>query len=144
MRAHTRICNTYSFSTATMIRESASLLRYMYIAVLVHISKVFVIEITYFYKTCKCRYYPTVNKQHYKNVAYFDFSGGKAAGTWWSHTSLQCRFENGRSCTSTSVLFLHRQVIGQPLHLLNILGDEICNKTLLKVKVKHFKSKRQF
>ena len=33
-RAHTQICNNYCFSTATMIRERASVLRYMYIACL--------------------------------------------------------------------------------------------------------------
>ena len=36
-RAHThrRICNTYCFSTAEVIRESTSMLRYTYIACLV-------------------------------------------------------------------------------------------------------------
>jgi hypothetical protein len=33
--AHTQICNTYCFSTATMIRERASMLRYTYIVRLV-------------------------------------------------------------------------------------------------------------
>jgi hypothetical protein len=32
--AHRQICNTYCFSTATVIRERASLLRYTYIACL--------------------------------------------------------------------------------------------------------------
>jgi hypothetical protein len=36
---HRQICNTYCFSTATMIRESASVLRYTYIACLVKHSK---------------------------------------------------------------------------------------------------------
>jgi hypothetical protein len=34
-RAHTQICNTYCFSTATMIRERVSMLRFTYIACLV-------------------------------------------------------------------------------------------------------------
>jgi hypothetical protein len=34
-RAHTQICNIYCFSTTTMIRERASMLRYTYIACLV-------------------------------------------------------------------------------------------------------------
>jgi hypothetical protein len=33
--AHTQLCNIYSFSTTTIIRERASLLRYTYIACLV-------------------------------------------------------------------------------------------------------------
>jgi hypothetical protein len=34
-RAHTKICNTYCFSKATIFRERASLLRYTYIVCLV-------------------------------------------------------------------------------------------------------------
>ena len=34
-RTHRQICNTYCFSTATITRERASLLRYTYIACLV-------------------------------------------------------------------------------------------------------------
>jgi hypothetical protein len=36
-QTHTQICNTYTFSTAKMIRERASMLHYTHIACLVHV-----------------------------------------------------------------------------------------------------------
>ena len=36
-RTHRQICNTYCFSTATMIRERSSVSRYTYIACLVNL-----------------------------------------------------------------------------------------------------------
>jgi hypothetical protein len=42
--AHTQICNTYCFSTATMIRKSISLLRFTYIVCLVIIPHSFSVE----------------------------------------------------------------------------------------------------
>ena len=37
-RAHTQICNAYCFSTATIIRERASMLRYTHIVLFIHLS----------------------------------------------------------------------------------------------------------
>ena len=47
-RAHTQICNIYSFSTATMIRERASFLRYAYIVCLAYFCEVSVRQLFVF------------------------------------------------------------------------------------------------